>query len=211
MKLIPRLVVVAARAMIRPNLSALESSHCNFRVLPTDLDINLHMNNGRFLQIMDLARIDWLLRTGILQNALCQHRRLVLGGVIVRYVRELRVLQRYTVATRLIGWDRRFFYIEHKFESPDGRVVAVGVVRAAQCTPDGVVPAADIAADHGQGSSPALPAYIQSWNDADMDLRKQWQTAAGPGDVAQAASEEQDPAPSIEAGQVSLAGSRSPY
>ena len=69
MKLIPRLAVVAARAMIRSNLSALESSNCNFRVLPTDLDVNLHMNNGRFLQIMDLARIDWLLRTGILQNA----------------------------------------------------------------------------------------------------------------------------------------------
>lgn len=214
MKLIPRLAVVAARAMIRSNLSALESSNCNFRVLPTDLDVNLHMNNGRFLQIMDLARIDWLLRTGILQNALCQHRRLLLGGVIMRYIRELRVLQRYTVATRLIGWDRKFFYIEHKFETRDGRVVAVGVVRAAQCTADGIVPAADIAADHGQGTSPPLPAFIQSWNDADMDLRKQGQSgapAATLGHVAQAEPEEQDRTPSIDAGQASLAGSRSPY
>jgi acyl-CoA thioesterase FadM len=214
MKLIPRLVVVAARAMIRSNLSVLELSHCNFRVLPTDLDVNFHMNNGRFLQIMDLARIDWLLRTGILQNALCQHRRLVLGGVIMRYVRELRVLQRYTVATRLIGWDRKFFYIEHKFETRDGRAVAVGVVRAAQCTADGIVPAGDVAADHGQGSSPPLPAYIQSWNDADMDLRKQGQSA-GPGgrvgDIAPAAPGEPHPLPSIDGGQVSLAGSRSPY
>lgn len=193
MKLIPRLVVVAARAMIRPNLSVLQTSHCRFRVLPTDLDVNLHMNNGRFLQIMDVARIDWLLRTGTLQNALGQRRRLVLGGVMMRYVRELRVLQSYVVATRLVGWDRRFFYIEHRFETPDQRLVAVGIVRAAQCNGHGIVPAPDIAADHGQGSSPKLPDYIRSWNDADSDLRKRWHAAAASdatfGEVAQAAAQ----------------------
>ncbi len=36
-----------------------------FRVLPTDLDVLGHMNNGVYLSIMDLGRMDLLQRSGI--------------------------------------------------------------------------------------------------------------------------------------------------
>jgi acyl-ACP thioesterase len=36
-----------------------------FRVLPLDLDAFGHMNNGRYLQIMDVARTHWMIRTGV--------------------------------------------------------------------------------------------------------------------------------------------------
>ena len=36
-----------------------------FRVSPGDIDVNRHMNNGRYLTIMDLGRIDVLIRTGL--------------------------------------------------------------------------------------------------------------------------------------------------
>ena len=38
-----------------------------FRVWPTDLDINLHMTNSRYLAMMDMARINMMLRTGLWQ------------------------------------------------------------------------------------------------------------------------------------------------
>jgi acyl-CoA thioesterase FadM len=36
----------------------------SFRVWPTDLDIFNHMNNGKFLSLMDVSRFDVMLRSG---------------------------------------------------------------------------------------------------------------------------------------------------
>jgi acyl-CoA thioesterase FadM len=40
------------------------------RVLPNDIDINLHMNNGRYLTICDLTRVDMFIRTGLAKTML---------------------------------------------------------------------------------------------------------------------------------------------
>ncbi|CAN7366817.1 thioesterase family protein [Trinickia sp. LjRoot230] len=175
MKLLARLAFVSVRAMLRPNLPALDVSECHFRVLPTDLDVQLHMNNGRFLQIMDLGRIDLLLRNGVLQNALSKGWRLLLSGVMIRYVHELRPFERYTLRTRILGWDRRFFYLEHRFENSKEKLVALGVVRAAIADKArrAIVSADHVAADHGYAKSPPLPFFVRSWNESDSQMRKE--------------------------------------
>lgn len=172
MNLIVRLIKTIFLAILRPGLSVMGASKCTFTVLPNDLDINLHMNNGRYLQIMDLGRIDWLLRTGILQNALAHKRRLLLGGVTMRYLRELRVFEQYQVITHLVGWDARFFYIEHRFENKRGQLVALGAARAAMRSEGTHVLPRDVALDHGQYVSPDLPEYITAWNSVDHSLRQ---------------------------------------
>ena len=175
MKLLARLAFVSIRAMLRPNLAALDASECHFRVLPTDLDVQLHMNNGRFLQIMDLGRIDLLLRNGVLQNAMSKGWRMLLSGVMIRYVHELHPFERYALRTRILGWDRRFFYIEHRFENCKGRLVALRTARAAIAdrASRALVPADHVAADHGQSKSPALPFFVRTWNESDSQMRKE--------------------------------------
>ena len=44
-------------------------SRLTFDVWPNDLDTNLHMNNGRYLTIMDLGRLDLTLRMGLAGHA----------------------------------------------------------------------------------------------------------------------------------------------
>lgn len=39
-------------------------SRSRFRVWPTDLDVLRHMNNGKYLSLMDVARFDLMQRTG---------------------------------------------------------------------------------------------------------------------------------------------------
>ena len=46
-------------------LGPLDESVIHARVLPTDLDLNLHLNNGRALTLMDLGRVDLMLRMGV--------------------------------------------------------------------------------------------------------------------------------------------------
>lgn len=54
-----RLLHLLLCSLFRPKLEApFGVSRLQFRVLPNDLDSNLHMTNGRYWNIFDLGRLD---------------------------------------------------------------------------------------------------------------------------------------------------------
>jgi acyl-CoA thioesterase FadM len=129
MNLIFRLFVIIFEGFFRRKLHPLSESVLNLTVLPNDLDLNLHMNNGRFLSLMDLGRLDLLIRTD-LASALFRHRwQPLVGAVNIRYKVSLLPFQRYRLRTKVIGWDEKWFYIEQRFERKN-RTIAVGLVKA---------------------------------------------------------------------------------
>ena len=67
MNLLLRLIWVLLTARLRGPLRLLDESRLRLLVLPTDLDTNLHMNNGRYLSIMDRGRMDYVMRVGLLR------------------------------------------------------------------------------------------------------------------------------------------------
>jgi len=129
MNLIFRLIWIIIEGFFRRKLHPLSESVLQLRVLPNDLDLNFHMNNGRFLSLMDLGRLDLLIRTD-LAAALVKHRwQPLVGAVNIRYKVSLLPFQRYKLRTKVIGWDEKWFYIEQRFEKKN-RTVAVGLVKA---------------------------------------------------------------------------------
>ncbi|KAK1331850.1 hypothetical protein QTO34_007526, partial [Cnephaeus nilssonii] len=87
------------------------------RVLPSDLDLLLHMNNARYLREADVARAAHLARCGVLGALRTLGARAVLAASCARYRRSLRLLEPFEVRTRLLGWDDRAFYLEARFVS----------------------------------------------------------------------------------------------
>lgn len=65
MNLALRLLIVIIGTAFRPRLAPDSISRIRGCVLPNDLDLNFHMNNGRYLTVLDLGRIDFLLRIGL--------------------------------------------------------------------------------------------------------------------------------------------------
>ena len=59
-----RLLRVVLTARRRGALGPLAESVLSFRVMPSDLDVNLHMNNGRYLSFMDLGRLHLVAQVG---------------------------------------------------------------------------------------------------------------------------------------------------
>jgi len=53
-----RLILTLASKHWRSNLKIDEECSTPFMVVPTDLDLNLHMNNARYFAWMDIARLD---------------------------------------------------------------------------------------------------------------------------------------------------------
>ncbi len=115
-----RLPVVGARSVLR------------LRVLPNDLDVNLHMNNGRFLTICDLNRVDLFIRTGLARLMMREGWRPIIAEHTMTYRKPLRPFQRYEAVMEVVRADERAFHMTHTF-LVDGRVAAegtsVGVVR----------------------------------------------------------------------------------
>lgn len=131
MNLFFRLMWLLLRRTLQPKpADAFSSSSLSFRVWPTDLDLNLHLNNGRYLTLMDLGRFDLMLRTGMFKRGLQEKWMPVIADVKIRYMRSLKPFQRFTITTRLVGWESRWFYLEQSFEH-DGHVHARALVKAA--------------------------------------------------------------------------------
>lgn len=165
-----RTIRIFLAVLFRPALDLFGQSTLRFRVMPDDLDINVHMNNARYLALMDLGRYDLILRSGM-WRAMWQHKwQAVLGASLVRYRRPLKPFQRINLTTRLICWDEKFLYIEHRIAA--GEVLSCLVmVRAAFVGKTGVIPPVQLAATLGfTESAPELPAWAGAWREADKGI-----------------------------------------
>ncbi|MBW7851143.1 MAG: thioesterase family protein [Rhodospirillales bacterium] len=171
MNLIFRLIrVILAGLMAPPRTGGFSESVLDFRVWPTDLDVNLHMTNARYLSIFDLGRADLMVRHRTLRLFLKNGWRPMLGGATVRFRRPLAPLQKFRVISRVVGWDAKWFYMEHRIESHEG-LVALALMRGVFYGRGGVEPPEKVMHALGhRGDSPPLPAVIQSWRELEMNV-----------------------------------------
>jgi acyl-CoA thioesterase FadM len=171
MNLYLRLIRILVAALLRRgNIAPLETAELTFRVLPNDLDPNWHVNNGRYLTVMDLGRIDLTLRMGFLHLVFQRGWMPVLGGAMIRYQRPLKLFQRYTLRTRLLAWDEKWLYLEQEFLS-EGKRVALAVVKGLIRGKEGSIPTAQVM--HAVGfdlPSPEFPEHLRHWIAADTAL-----------------------------------------
>jgi acyl-CoA thioesterase FadM len=147
-----------------PGMAPLETDTLKLRVWPNDIDFNFHLNNARYLNVMDYGRIHLLARTGLLGPVLKARWTPVVGGVWITYRRSLGLWARYQLATRLVSWDERWFYFEQTFTSGEG-LIAVGWVKGALLDRSGAVAPQQIIELIAPGIlSPPLSESIQTLN-----------------------------------------------
>ena len=170
---------VLLAALRRPRLHPLEESVITFRVWPNDLDVNLHMNNGRYLTLMDLGRLDLIVRIGVLGTLRRKRWNPVIGSLKIRYRRSLLPFQRYDIRTRLLCWDDRWFYLDQRFERR-GELVAVALVKGLFLGPEGRVPTQGVVdASAHRIQSPPPPEAVIAWQHAERVLREHESLPAG--------------------------------
>ena len=170
MNLLLRFIIVLLAALRRQPLRILDESMVTFQIWPNDLDINGHMNNGRYLTLMDLGRIDLMVRTGLAKVALRRKWHPVVGSATIRFRLPLRLFQIYQLKTRVLGWDEKWFYVEQRFERR-GNVVAVGVVKGLLRGHTGNIPPAEVLRSINLAiPSPEMPPAIDLWQQSEAVL-----------------------------------------
>ncbi len=171
MNLYLRLIKVIVAGLFGRRIETLGESVLMFRVWPNDLDFNMHMNNGRYLTLMDLGRLDLVVRAGLLGIAFRKGWMPVLASATIRFRRSLAPFQRYRLRTRVLGWDARNVIMEQIFETLDGQIASRALVRGVFRRKGGSVPTVEIAEAAGwPAESPPLPERVTAWLAAEDQL-----------------------------------------
>jgi acyl-CoA thioesterase FadM len=192
-----RLLWLVISAWQRPALkNADDLSVLHFYVMPSDLDISLHMNNSRYLALMDLGRLDFMARVG-LWPVVRRHRWTpIVSAIVIRYRRELRPLASFRLETRLVAWAEASVIMEQTFVHNGGR--HAGQVAARALFKGGVYSRAErrfvdiprMMAEIGvTAQSPPWTPEIEAFLKADSALKV---TAAG-----YASQADDEPAPTV--------------
>jgi acyl-CoA thioesterase FadM len=168
MNLIFRLIKTLIRFLLFPKrMDLLGLSRVHFRCWPNDLDTNLHMNNGRYMTLLDLGRLDLLLRTGAAVPAFRRKWYPVLAAVQMRFRKPLNLFQRFTIESRIVTWDAKFVYLEQKMLRK-GKIVTHAFLKGAFVGPHGTVPMAELVALLGHAEPPPpLPEEMRVWSEAE--------------------------------------------
>jgi acyl-CoA thioesterase FadM len=165
MNLFLRLLLLFVTARFRARCAPLGPTRKRFMVWPPDLDVLFHVNNGVYLSMLDVARVDLLLRSGTFTQLRRRGYYPVVAAETIRFRRSLQLFQTFEVQTAIVGWDEKAFIIQHRFLRRE-QLVAEAFVRARFLRrKGGTVSSQELLEAIGVAQpSPILPAWVEAWN-----------------------------------------------
>jgi acyl-CoA thioesterase FadM len=163
MNLYLRLLWTILRALRKPKLEFGDTLERTLRVWPNDLDLNGHMNNGRYLTIIDLMLIEYFVRIGFAKVLLKKGWRPMAGGSFITYRRGLKPFQKYTLRFRLDACDEQWNYMRFEFAHGE-KLCAAGYMKGTAVSKQGFVKNEISYAAMNQPMFPApMPKAVCDW------------------------------------------------
>lgn len=163
MHLIFRTLWILLVSRRRPKLGIWDSGSLPLRVQLTDIDIAMHVNNGMYLSLMDLGRFDLMIRSGIWRLMRQKRWSPVVNAETITFRKSLQLGQRYTIETKLIGFDERAIFFEQRMVHGD-EIYARAYIATRLLSSKGPVSNEEIF--EAFGPPPAdllLPDWIHDW------------------------------------------------
>ena len=134
-----------------------------FRVLPTDLDVLGHMNNGVYFSIMDLGRMDLMIRSGVWAKFRARGYYPVMANETMSFRKSLQPWQLFDLETRIVGYDDKAVYAEQRFVV-DGEIYASAMTRARFLKKGGIVTLEELSELTGADVTKLKPAeWVGRW------------------------------------------------
>lgn len=167
MKLWFRLIYQHLSWRRRSKLKINEVAKRRFRVWPSDIDIFLHMNNGVFLTLLDIARYDHGKRTGIWDKWKKLGWFPIVVAETITFRKTLLPWQTFDIESKVIGWSDEAFYFEQRFVVGE-EIYARAVVRLRflKRSRGIVTPKELLEQTPWHGPIPILPQWVANWSAA---------------------------------------------
>lgn len=165
MNLFLRILWIMLFARFCPACPVLGPCRTSSRVWPTDLDILGHMNNGVYLSLFDLGRLDMMTRSGAVRKLKTKGWYPVVASETIQFSKSLTLFKSFEIVTRVLGWDDKAFFVLQQFETR-GVTVVTGLIRARFLKRSGGIARPDevLALLNHPTESPDLPEWVKRWN-----------------------------------------------
>ncbi|HBC56680.1 MAG TPA: hypothetical protein DCZ03_05890 [Gammaproteobacteria bacterium] len=115
------------------------------RVMPWHCDPNMHINNGKYLSIMDLGRGQLFVRHGLMKKIMRHKFKVVVGAAHILYRRSIPIGRRFTLRSQFIGVNERFIVLQQGFIYGT-QIAALAYVNVAFSANSGLVTPSDVCA-----------------------------------------------------------------
>ena len=161
-----RTLLVWIRSHWGPRNGVHDIGRMTLRVLPTDLDVNNHVNNGVYFSLMDLGRFDLLHRSGVWATMMKKRFYPVVASETITFRKSLAPWQRYILESKIVGYDEKSVFMEQRFVV-DGELYAQGFIRARFLKRSGGTVSMPELADmlNVDLSEVTLPSWLAEWAD----------------------------------------------
>lgn len=157
------MISAALRRKRPPTHNLFDTVSMEFRVRLFDIDLNMHLNNAKYLKYMDRCRLEHAVSTGLLDKLIHARCAAVVANTEIAYVREIRPYQYFTVETRILGWDDKYVYYDQRFISKD-RLHTHALLRVAHMYGGKAISPQAVQEITGLNmQSPVLPEYVEQW------------------------------------------------
>lgn len=177
MNLYFRLLMIMIKSLYAKKISVLDEGRIRFRVWPLDCDINLHLTNGRYFALCDVGRFYFMGQVGSLYRTLGKSWLPITQAQEITYYKSINPLQSFEVTTRLIYWDDKYWYTEHRFLVGE-KLCAVVQVRGVFVHKRKVISFRDVLALTGEDVvDRSLPSMVEHWQKL-IEYRKEPREAA---------------------------------
>ena len=163
MHMILRTILMFLKKPFMPKAAFDEVTEVSMRVLPTDLDILWHVNNGMYFSYFDFGRWSMIFRNGIYDLSMKKGWYSVVAGETIRFRRSLKLWDKFTITTKVLGHDEKAFFIQQKITCK-GELMATGLIKVRfLARKGGTIPTADV-----------LKEFNFSIKNEAEELAKQW-------------------------------------
>jgi len=163
MHLLIRTLLLLFTSSRRARLTVWDSSSLPLRVLPTDFDIAMHVNNGMYLSLMDLGRFDLMARSGVWKRMRRRGWDPVVAAETIAFRKSLQLWQQYTIETRIIGLDAKAIYFEQRMVA-GGEIYARAHIATRLVHKGRPVSQEDILREFGEPPADlVLPSWVHEW------------------------------------------------
>ena len=162
-----RIIKLFATKNAKKDLKIGDESILKMRVHLGDIDPFMELNNGRHLTMMDFGRFDLAFRSGLMKVIKKKGWGLAVAGASVRYRHRLKLWQKYTLHSQVVGYDDKWFYFHQKTVSK-GKIHSAALIRVAITSKNGIVKSRNVLEAMGYDNIKYnVPDWVLAWAKAD--------------------------------------------
>jgi acyl-CoA thioesterase FadM len=111
---------------------------------------------------MDIGRYNHGVKMGLFKVLRENKWGLMVAGNFTRYRRRIKFLQKFTLETRIVGYDERWFYFYQETKR-NGNIHSSALIRTAVTSKNGLVPSKSVSEKMKLEYQPNVPEWVTKW------------------------------------------------